>query len=479
MPRLAVLPLVALTILQAPALAAESGDFTRLIAQIAQDQLIKTVQDLARFEGRQSGTPSGDAAAAYVKSRLSDARLQSFPVRTVQIDTPAHAEIQLAERSLPLHLGRDFLPIVSAAPAERISASVIFVGYGISAPSQGLDEYAELSVSGKVVLFLRGQPKGFAGRLTHEDKVKTARAKGAVAYLTVTGPLLSPYEQRRGMSTKPVLLYPVLLYDGMHAEALPGLWLDPSTAEDILKPAGRSLRAFQEGMDQALTARSSETGTRITIEMRPRLSNATASNVLALWPGSDPELGKETILLGAHHDHFGTQGGLMFPGADDNASGTAVLLEIARALSTTGIRPKRSILFLSFAGEEQGLLGSRFYVSNPAFPLKSAKAMVNVDHAGVGNGKITVGLSKIEKAVAQAAGEKVAMSEKLDLFGLFPGGDHVPFAEAGVPTATIVTSGPHPDFHQPTDTPDKINPDLLAAATRYTLALVWTLANEP
>lgn len=474
MPRLAVLPLVALTMFQAPALAAEPGDFTRLAAQISHDQLMQTVQSLARLEGRQSGTPSGDAAAAYIKSRLSDAMLQTFPLRTAQIDTPVHAEIQVAERSLPLHLGRDFLPVVSAAPAERISAPVIFVGYGISASSQGLDEYADLSVSGKVVLFLRGQPKGFAGRLTHADKVTTARAKGAVAYLTVTGPLLSPYEQRRGMSTKPVLLY-----EGMHAEALPGLWLDPSVAETILKPAGLSLQSFQEDMAQALAARSSETGARITIEMRPRLYDATAANILAWWPGSGPELGKETIILGAHHDHFGRQGGLVFPGADDNASGTAVLLEIARAFSTTGIRPTRSILFLSFAGEEQGLLGSKHYVANPSIPLKTVKAMVNVDHAGVGNGKITVGLSKIEKAVAQASAAQVAMSDTLELFGLFPGGDHVPFAEAGVPTATIVTSGPHPDFHQPTDRPEKITPDLLAAVTRYTLALIWTLANEP
>ncbi len=474
MPRLAALPLVALTMFQAQALAAEPGDFTRLAAQISPDHLMQTVHDLVRFEGRQSGTPSGDAAAAYIKSRLSDAMLQSFPVRTAQIDTPAHAEIQLAERALPLHLGRDFLPIVSAASAERISAPVIFVGYGISAPNQGLDEYAGLSVSGKVVLFLRGQPKGFPGRLTHGEKVATARARGAVAYLTVTGPLLSPYEQRRGISTKPVLLY-----EGLRAEALPGLWLDPSAAEAVLKPAGLSLRAFQEAMDQALAARSAETGTRITIELRPSLHDATASNVLAWWPGSDPELSKETIVLGAHHDHFGTQGGLVFPGADDNASGTAVLLEIARAFSATGIRPKRGILFLSFAGEEQGLLGAKHYVANPSLPLKTVKAMVNVDHAGVGNGKLTVGLSKIEKAVARASAEEAAMGDALELFGLFPGGDHVPFAEAGIPTAAIVTSGPHPDFHQPTDRPEKLNPALLAAVTRYTLALVWTLANEP
>ena len=463
-----------LTLFPSTGVAADPSEFTRLASHISPEYLMKTVRDLAGFDGRQSGTPGGDKTADYIAARLPGAARQSFPVSTVQIDAPLGAAIQVAERSVPLRPGQDFLPIVSTATADRISAPVVFVGYGIGAPDLGLDEYAGLSVSGKVVLFLRGQPRNFPGRLTHADKVKTARAKGAVAYLTVTGPLLSPYEQRRGMGTAPLLLY-----GGTSPETLPGLWLDPLAAETILEPAGRSLRAFQEDMDRSLASRSTETGARITIDMQSHRIDATASNVLASWAGSDPELNKEIIILGAHHDHFGTQGGVVFPGADDNASGSAVLLEIARVLAATGSRPKRSLLFLSFAGEEQGLLGSRFYVARPSVPLKTVRAMVNVDHAGVGNGKVTVGLSTIERTVAQAAAERAAMSDRLELFGLFPGGDHVPFAEAGIPTATIVTSGSHPDFHRATDRPEKIDPDLLAAVTRYTLALVWALANGP
>ena len=432
-----------------------------------------TIRDLARFEGRQSGTPGGEATASYVASRLPEATLQPFTLKTIQIDTPLHVEVQADGHSTRLQSGQNFIPVMNAASAERISAPVVFVGYGIEAPSQGLDEYAGISATGKVVLFLRGQPKSYTSRITHADKVNTARAKGAVAYLTVTGPILSPYEQRRGMTSDPMMLY-----EGMGAGALPGLWLAPAIAETILGPTGRTMRSFQENMDKVLAARSGETGVNITIEMKRRRFDASASNVLAWWAGSDPKLRTEAIILGAHHDHFGIQGGLVFPGADDNASGTAALLEIARVLSATGIRPKRSILFVFFAGEEQGLLGSQFYVSNPPHPLSTLKAMVNIDHAGVGNGNITVGLSRLEKAVAQTAAETIGLGDRLELFGLFPGGDHVPFAEAGIPTATIVTSGPHPDFHRPTDRPEKIDPELLAAVTRYALSLAWSLANE-
>jgi len=469
---LGFLSVITLTCITSPGNLAERDDLTKLASHISPAQLMRTVRELSNFDGRQSGTAGGQATAAYVAGRLPEATLQSFPITTVQIEPLLRAVFQVDRRVVPLEKGQDFLPIINLAPTGQVSAPVLFVGYGIAAPGQGLDEYQGHSAAGKVVLFLRGQPKGFPGRVTLADKVRTAHARGAVAYLTVTGPILSPYEERRGMTTRPAALY-----EDAAPPALPGLWITPAAADAILQSVGRSVRSFQEEMDRQLATRSADTGTELLMEMVARRLDATASNVLALWPGSDPALREETIILGAHHDHFGIQAGLIFPGADDNASGTAVVLEIARVLATTGSRPKRSLLFLSFAGEEQGLLGSRFYVAHPRYPLSAAKAMINVDHAGVGNGHIVVGLAKLEKAAAQAAAEKVAAGDKMELYGLFPGGDHVPFAEAGLPTAAIVTAGSHPDFHQPTDTPEKINPELLALIARFTLALVWALAN--
>jgi len=200
-------------------------------------------------------------------------------------------------------------------------------------------------------------------------------------------------------------------------------------------------------------------------------------NVLAFLPGSDPQKTHEVLVIGAHRDHFGQQAGLLFPGADDNASGTAVLLEVARAMTQAGARSTRTILFVSFSGEEQGLVGSRLYVERPIAPISSTKAMINIDHAGIGNGRLTIGVTGFEKNLALEAGQTVGLADKLDLYGFFPGGDHVPFKEAGVPTVTVVSSGIHPHFHQPTDHADTINPDILHTAARYVVALIWRLEN--
>jgi Zn-dependent M28 family amino/carboxypeptidase len=243
-----------------------------------------------------------------------------------------------------------------------------------------------------------------------------------------------------------------------------------------LSRMGRSLREIQQHL-QTLTQESFETDTQVHLKWDSAQEIGTLNNVLGLFPGSDPSLAHETVIIGAHRDHFGQQAGLIFPGADDNASGTAVLLETARLFAESGVKTKRSLLFVSFSGEEQGLLGSRLYVSQPPQPLSQTVAMINIDHAGVGNGRLTVGITGVDKFLAANAGEHAGLPDTLDLFGFFPGGDHVPFKEAGVPTITVVSGGAHPQFHQPSDTPDTIHPEILERAVRYVVALAWQLAN--
>ena len=112
-------------------------------------------------------------------------------------------------------------------------------------------------------------------------------------------------------------------------------------------------------------------------------------------------------------------------------------------------------------------------------PLPKTIGMINVDHAGIGNGRLTVGVTGLEKSTAEGIGQLASLSDKLDLFGYFPGGDHVPFKEAGVPTITVVSGGIHTNFHQATDTVNTINPEILQSVARYVLALAWQLANQP
>jgi Zn-dependent M28 family amino/carboxypeptidase len=238
---------------------------------------------------------------------------------------------------------------------------------------------------------------------------------------------------------------------------------------------GRSLRKIQADLD-ALQHRSGETGLRVTLSWSTSVSSGTLANVAARLEGRDATV-NDCVVLGAHRDHFGRQAGLLFPGADDNASGTAILLETARILAASPVRPKRAVVFVSFSGEERGLLGSRLYTAAPPYPLRDTIAMVNVDHAGIGNGRLTVGLDGITKERA-ARGVPPTVADRLDLFGFFPGGDHVPFKEAGVPTAAVVSSGKHPHFHRPEDAPPTLSAEQLAAAAAYVVALVWELAEN-
>lgn len=439
------------------------------------------------FHGRLTGTTDDRQSATVIATEFSALGLQPFAPESSWImatDVPVHhiapnptLNYQIAS-STPFEsaqVGQDYVPILDSPPIH-LTAALVFVGYGISDAAHGWDEYAGMDVRGRIVVFLRGKPESYAPPVSHADKVRVAREKGAAAFLTFTGPIISPYEVRRGMGHTPLAFYNQV----EEGASLAGAWIHTDLGERLLSGGltrtGRSLREVQQQL-HTMTSQSWETGVMVRLEWERTEERGTLHNVVGMMPAPDGSSADETVVIGAHRDHFGEQAGLLFAGADDNASGTAVLLEVARVLAESHIKPKRSLLFISFSGEEQGLLGSRFYVNQPVRALSKTVAMINIDHAGVGSGRLTIGVAGLEKPLAAKAGEQVGLADKLDLFGFFPGGDHVPFKEAGVPTLTVVSGGAHPYFHQPSDTLDTIHPEILELTARYVLALVWQLVN--
>ena len=478
----------------------------RSLDSLSTERMLADVRALSgpSFNGRQAGSKDDLGSAYWVADqflaskislafvpldRLNDplgpgrdseppTGFMSKPYQTVVIAPEPTLQISTARTPDTQRLGTDFLPVLDS-PSAHARAPIVFVGYGIVDTAADMNDYAGIDVNNCIVLFLRGKPDHFKGTVTHADKVRIARQKGAVGYLTATGPVLSSYEIRRGVTGQPSAFYGL----SPAPDNLPGAWISTSRAEQIIAGADHSnqghLRSLQDQLNRASDSRSFSTEYFGTLGWESRQEQSPLINVIALLPGTDPQLMQEAIVIGAHRDHFGRQAGLLFPGADDNASGTAVMLEVARVLAKAGTHPRRTILFISFSGEEQGLAGSRLYVERPLVSTTMTRTMINIDHAGVGNGRLTVGVTELEKDVALEAGQTAGCTDKLDVFGFFPGGDHVPFKEAGVPTITVVSGGVHPHFHQPTDTADTINPEILQTVARYVLALVWQLANTP
>jgi hypothetical protein len=462
---------------------------SQALAAVSGERMLADVKTLSgpEFNGRRTGTDDDLSSARFVAHRMTTLGLlpigqpdqpplpgwaMTAPVRVTRIDGTPRLELSSGDHAIIAEHGADFLPILDSPPA-RVTAPLIFVGYGISDPARGYDDYAGMDVRDRVVLFLRGKPERYPVPVSHTEKERTAREKGAVAFITVTAPVRSAYEARRGANSRPA---------GSYGQAegerpIPGCWMSTELADRVLAGMGRSLAQVQAELNGTGKPHAFLLHSAASLSWESADGTGLLVNIAGKIAGADPAA-YEAVVVGAHRDHLGRQGSLVFSGADDNASGTAVMLEVARVLQSLSATPKRSLIFVSFSGEEQGLLGSRLYVSQPPAPLRQTAAMINIDHAGVGNGRLTVGVTGLPKEFAQQAGAQANLSDKVEVFGFFPGGDHVPFKEAGVPTITVVSSGPHPDFHQPTDTADKVQPAILEATVRYVLALVWKLAYE-
>jgi Zn-dependent M28 family amino/carboxypeptidase len=447
------------------------------------------------MEGRGAGTKGIDRAAHLIEQRYkslglqpagTQGFLQPFTVITgAELKGKNDLRVQQGGSRTELKLNQDFVPF-SFSTSGTVTGPVVFAGYGASAPEFGYDDYANLDVKDKVVLLLRYEPSGFAEKSGHAGltqhsqlvtKAINARNHGAKAVVLVNGKLGQGEEDlltRFGSVSGPVDSGVVLVQ------------LKNAEADGWFQAAGKSLAAVQEQINSTTKPASFAFPAELQLALNVSVehAHATVNNVLAYLPGATDEF----IILGAHYDHLGrgnfdslapSQIGQIHPGADDNASGTAGVLELARVLAPMKGKLRRGILFMNFAGEELGLLGSAEWVTHPTKPLDKAVAMINMDMIGrIHDDKIYIGGVGTGNSFAEllkGTQAKAHLNIEYSLGG-YASSDHTSFVAKKIPVLFFF-SGLHSDYHKPSDTWEKINADaairLLNLVSDVTEALAY------
>jgi len=459
---------------------------------VSSNTILDWVKDLSseRFGGRLTGTAGYDSAAAWSVNLLrgwgykpdgdQGTWYQKFPNPYTLVRPGTELSLQLPQPGggmivKPYTWEQDFFQ-GSTSDSGRVTAEAVYVGYGVTAPELGYDDYAGVDVKGKIVvvepeapmgpepdtaLFRKWRPYSF-----HDYKISNAARHGAIG-MVYDYHLANP----NAVFVKGLILTYVsrVVMDDLFA-GQPMTWRQ--TVDQIrktLKPASRPL------------------GKTMTLANNTQFHpEGIGSNVIAVLPGSDPVLKDEYIVLGAHLDHLGYNHELM-PGAHDNASGVAVLLAAAEAITRAKVPLKRSVLLLLFGAEEQGVKGSEFYVAHPVVPNAKIKAFLNLESVGRGE-RIGVSSGKeypeiyeaMERANAQYVHRSMAAFANANLAR--PRQDAAHFLWAKIPTVSIGTSGapplPYATYHTSKDRWQTLTPEIMEDLARITFLATVDLANR-
>lgn len=453
-----------------PAELPAPADARKLMDTLAADEM----------QGRLAGSAGYKKASQYVAMQFSAIGLepagddggwfQSFVLKSSQI-VPDECGLRLTvgeERPRELEYGNHYMPFRFSA-GGKASAAVAFVGYGIASEEYRYDDYAGIDVKGRIVLMLRYEPgemdadSRFDGlqhtwHATFAAKVRQAQQRGAVGVMIVTGPLYHPAGQG---------FYAARASASPGDTKIPVVQISQEVAADMFESAGRDMLAVQKEIDRRNEPQSFVMdGVKAAVDVGVRGFDVRYRNVLARLPGADPRLKEQVVVIGAHLDHIGMEigksvGDAVYNGADDNASGVVAMLVAARKLVESNPRPARTILFIAFDGEEQGLIGSRYYVKNSVVPLNATGAMINADMVGRA---VSSSVYAYFARSAESLREPLEKSGRLhNLKMLVRYGDGLPtdsmaFAMEGIPTVSLST-GVHEDYHGTGDTADKIKID--------------------
>ena len=472
--------------------AAQDGAAGRFIEHVK-------VLTAEQMQGRAAGRPELALAADYIEQQFKSYGLRPPPGAAFRQAFPITAHASLGEnnraayndgsRWTSLKLDEDFRPL-SFSASGHATGQVVFAGYGITAPEYGYDDYRTLDVRGKLVVVLRHEPQEFdensifSGRVytLHgqlEAKALNARRHGALGVLFVADKPNHPSETALGEFTP---------LAGAANHGILFVEVSAAVVKGWLRLAGRSLEQIIKDIDRDLRPRSFALPERLQVDLTVEVNQQTAmvDNVMGYLEGATDEY----LIIGAHYDHIGlgeqfsmsaSGKGLVHPGADDNASGVAVLLELARWFSGQ-LRPRRGILFIAFAAEEIGLLGSNFYAENPVLPLSKAVAMINLDMVGrmrentVYMGGIATGSGFRE--LVDAAGRRFGLKLDYSDSSGYGSSDQFSFLAKSVPVLFFYT-GHHADYHTPQDTWDRLDAEASARLIELVRDIAQRLIENP
>jgi len=438
-----------------------------------------------KYAGRLTGTPEYQACAEWLASMFegwgmtpagdNGSWFQWFDIPYTLIGTDCGVSLHLTTGKGG-SLTKNYQYVTEYMPGSTsgngtVTAEVVYAGYGITAPELGYDDYAGIDVKGKIILIEReapvsprAGPEKFSPWYEysfHQTKLINAVKHGAVGMLYNYGPIANP--------------------NNAFNENFIYVHVGDTVVRDIFAGTGKLHNQILRSIREKLEPASFNTGKKVTIKMSTsHFPDGKGSNIMGLIRGTDPELSRELIIIGAHLDHMGRCYDII-PGANDNASAVAVMMGVAKALSESNIELKRSVLFLSFGSEEQGLIGSQTYLESPSFPLEKS-ILLNMDGVGVGN---SIGASagsnypELWKFVSDANEKYIHRPLSTNNFSNLgrPRLDAARFLSAGVPSLSFYTSGSTSYYHVPADNLEIIKPEIMEDMAQLLFLTIVNMGN--
>lgn len=472
-------------------LPAEQADEQKLLQSmfsISSHKLFEYVKELAsdKYAGRLTGTEEYNASAEWVASHFKewgiepagdkDSYFQAFPIPYTLVFRGCEAYLHIPYKGSILKkyysYDDEFIPGSTSGSGE-VTAEVIYVGYGATAPELGYDDYKGVDVKGKIVLMEREVPvspdkdqelfKKWRPYSFHQYKLENAVAHGARGMIYNYGPIGNP--------------------NNSYSEGFIYTHVGRVVVSDIFSGTGQKHKDVVDKIKKTLKPQSFATGKIFTIKnITEHHPEGIGFNVIGLLEGSDSALKEEVIILGGHLDHLGRCYEIM-PGANDNASAVSVILGIAEAMAKCPIKPRRSVMFLCFGAEEQGVVGSKYYLEHPVVPLEKTLALINMDGVGCGD-KLSALAAKnfpefwefIRKANEKYIHRMIRPSYFANIAR--PRLDAARFMWNGVPTISFGAYGAPSYYHVTKDNIDTITPEILEDLAQLLLIAVLDMANQ-